>query len=70
MFDILQVILQNHPFLMSRSSKRRIANGTESNGLNLFLRIREIVEHGLGHLFITSSHSLFNKTDIELHNYH
>ena len=32
----------------------------------VFLRIKEIVENGFGHLFITSSSShFFNKTDFE-----
>ena len=35
---------------------------------SLFLRIKEIVEKGLGDLFITSSSSyFFNKTDIDQH---
>ena len=32
--------------------KRKFASGTESNGLNRFLRIRRIMEHCLEHLFI------------------
>ena len=40
----------------------------ESNGYNLFLRIRERVEKGLGHLFITKSDSyFFNKTNLKQH---
>ena len=61
-------ILQSHTFLRSRNSKRKVFNGTESNGLNLLSQIRGIVENGLGHLFITSSSShFFNKTDLELY---
>ena len=72
MFDILQEILQSHPFLMSRKSKRRVANRTESNELNVFWRIREIVKQGLEHLFITSSTIVFDshffyKTVFEQH---
>ena len=36
-------------------TKRRVANGTASKGLNLFSRIRGIAEHGFGRLFINSS---------------
>ena len=39
--------------------KLRIVNGAESNGLDLFLLIREIVEQGFGHLFITLNSSHF-----------
>ena len=56
---------QSHSFLMSRISKRRIANGTESNGLNLFSRIKGITEQGLGNLFITSRSFHFFQTDLE-----
>ena len=42
-------------FCCHKISKQRVANGAESNGLDLFLRIREIVEQGLEHLVITSS---------------
>ena len=55
-------------FCCQEISKGRVADGTESNGINLFSRIRGIVisEHGLGHLFITSCSShFFNKTDLE-----
>ena len=51
MFDILQEILKSHSFLKSRKFKTQVCQ-TESNGLNLFLRIKDIVEQGLGHLFI------------------
>ena len=44
MFDILQEILQCHPFLMLKKSKRKVANGTESNGLNLFSQEKGIEE--------------------------
>ena len=38
----------------------------ESNALNLFSQIREIVGQGLSHLFITSNTShFFNKIDFE-----
>ena len=51
---------------LHKSAKCRVANGTESNGLNRTSRIRGIVEKGLGHLFITSNSShFFNKTDFE-----
>ena len=37
--------LESHPFLMSRSFERRVANeATESNGLNLFLQVKGVVE--------------------------
>ena len=66
MFDILQEILQSYLFLMSRKLKRKVANGTESNGSNLFLQIKGIVEQGLRHLFISSSSShFFSKIDLE-----
>ena len=46
--------------------KSRVAGEIESNKFNIILRIREIVEQGLGHLFVTSSCSLFfNKTDFK-----
>ena len=55
-------------FWCHESSKRRFANGTESNGLNLFFPIRGIVDQGLKHLFNASSSShVFNKTDFERH---
>ena len=58
--------MQSHPFLMSRNFETQVANNTESQGINQFLRIKEIVEQGLGHLFIASSSShFFNKTDFE-----
>ena len=41
--------LESHPFLMSQNYEvERVTNGTESNGLNLFSRIRGIVNHVLG----------------------
>ena len=43
-----------------------VANGKELNGLNLFSRVKGIVDQNLGHLFIASSCSHFlNKTDLE-----
>ena len=58
--------MQSHPFLMSQNFETQVANNTESQGINQFLRIKEIVEQGLGHLFIASSSShFFNKTDFE-----
>ena len=53
MFDIPPEILQSPPFLIHKSSKRRVANGAESNRLILFWLIKEIVEQGLRQLFIT-----------------
>ena len=44
-------------FSRRKSSKRSVVNDTELNGLNLFLRIKGIVEQGLANLFITSSSS-------------
>ena len=41
------------PFRYHKIVKRGFAYGEESNGMNLFLRIREKVKQGLGHLFIT-----------------
>ena len=35
---VLTIIL-SYPFMLSRNFENRVANGTESNGLNLFLRI-------------------------------
>ena len=63
---ILQEILHTHPRLMSRKFKKHnYQKYTESNGLNLFSRLREIVEQGLGHLFIASSSShFFSKKDL------
>ena len=47
-----------------------VADGTESNGFNLFLQTREIVEQTLRHLVITLSSSyFFNKTDLEQYLY-
>ena len=44
----------------------RVASDTESNGLNLILRIRVTAEEGLGNLFVTSSRAhFFNQTDLE-----
>ena len=66
MFHILHKILQSHPFLVSRNFEILGYQSTESNGLNLFSRIRGIVEQGLRHFFITSSRfDFFNKTDLE-----
>ena len=45
-------------------AKCRVANGTYSNGLKHFLRIRETVEKGLRHLFISSSSYHFFKKPI------
>ena len=57
---------QSHSFLYHEISKRKVANGTESSGLNLFLADKRNSEHGLEHLFITSSSShFFNKTDLK-----
>ena len=66
MFDILQEISKVILLLCHESSKRRVANFTKSNRLNLFSRIRETVKEGLEHLFSTtrSSH-FFNKADSE-----
>ena len=41
---VLQEILQSHRFMMSEKFETRFANGSDSNGLNLFSRIRGIVE--------------------------
>ena len=47
-------------------SKRRVANVTDSNRLNLFSQKRKIMEQALGNLFIISNSShFFNKTDLE-----
>ena len=49
-----------------RNVRWPMVRNTESNGLNLFLRVREIVEKGLRHLFITSNRSyFFNKIDFK-----
>ena len=37
------------PFLKHNISKCRVDNGTETNGLNLALQLRGIVEQGLEH---------------------
>ena len=53
-------------FWCHESSRRRVTNGTELNGLNLFSRIRWIVELGLRRVFIAEGRSHFlNKTDFE-----
>ena len=63
MFDFCKKFCKVILFWCHKISKCRIANGTKSNGLHLFSRIRRI---SLGHLFITSSGShFFNKTDLE-----
>ena len=64
---ILQQIFQSFFFFFCyhKVSKRRVTNGTKSNGLNLFLRIREIIEQGLGHLFCLSTSHFFNKIDFD-----
>ena len=49
MFDIPHEILQSHPFLMSREFETQVANNSESNGSNLFSRIRGIIKQGLRH---------------------
>ena len=46
MFDIRQEILKSHPFLMSRKFETQGRQWKESNGLNLNLQIRGIVEQG------------------------
>ena len=50
MFDVRQEIFQWYVVLQ----EILVANGTESNGLNLFSRIRGTVEQGLGLLLISS----------------
>ena len=51
---------------MSQILKRRVANGTESNGLNLSSWKRGRVEQGLRDNFIASSSShIFNRTFLE-----
>ena len=62
---ILQEIFKVILFWCHEISKRRIANGTESNGLNLFSRIKGIMEQGLGNLFTTSRSFHFFQTDLE-----
>ena len=42
-------------FWRHKSWKCKVASGMESNALNLFLRIRGLIEQGLEHLFIISS---------------
>ena len=37
-------ILQSHLFLMSQNFEIQVVNSIESNGLNLFSRLREIVK--------------------------
>ena len=72
MFDILQEILQSHLLLMSKILKRRVADITESNGLNLFSLIRGMNGTRLGaslyhssiKLFSPSSSHFSNKTDL------
>ena len=55
-------------FWCHESSKRRVANSTESNGLNRFSRMGGIVKQGLWHVFNTTSSShFFNKTVRELY---
>ena len=51
---------------VTKNLKRRIANGTESNRLNVFLPIRLIiVKQDLGHLYVTTSSShFFNISDL------
>ena len=53
------------------TSKRKVANGTDSIRMNLFLQIRVLVKQGLGHFFIVlSSSHFFNKTvDIKHYQY-
>ena len=69
--NILEEILQSDPFLMLRNfEEMQGCNGTESKGINLFSRIKRIMEQGLGHLFNTSNSSqFFNKTDLEQYAY-
>ena len=55
MLDILQEICKVILSCSHESSKRRFANYTESNVLNLFLRKRGNVEHSLEHLFIAQA---------------
>ena len=51
---------------MSQNYECRVENVTESNELNRIFAKKEIVEKGLGHLFvILNSFHLFNKTDFE-----
>ena len=67
-FFIPQKILERPSFRCHESLKCRVSNGMESHGLNLFLRMRENVEQGLGHLFITTSDShFFSKTNLKQH---
>ena len=68
--QILQGILLSHPFLMLWNCKTKSCQWyTESNGLNLFSRIRWIVEQGLGYLFLPqlwfSTSRFLNQTDLE-----
>ena len=53
-------------FWCHESLKRRVVNGTESNGINLFSWIREIMEQRLSYRFISSnSYHFFNRTDLK-----
>ena len=51
---ILLENLQSHPFLMSRNLETQNCQWYESYGY-LFSRVRRVLEHSLGVLFITSS---------------
>ena len=48
-------------FDVTKSLKRRFANGTKSNGLNAFSLLTENVKQGLSHRFISLSSFDFNK---------
>ena len=68
MFDILQEILQSHPFLISQSFKIQGCQWNDVNRLILFTLSKGIVEQGLPHVFVISMSShFFNKTNLEQH---
>ena len=49
MFDIRKKVCEVIFFCCHEISKRRVDDGTKSNGLNIFSRIRRMVEQDLGH---------------------
>ena len=55
MLDILQEILQSHPFLMLQSFETQGYQWYGVKRIKFISWIRGIVEQGLGHLLITSS---------------
>ena len=62
----LKEIFQSHPFQMTLNFETQSRQWYEANKLNLCLRIREILDQGLEHLFsIFSNSHFFNKTDLE-----